>query len=153
MNITPEVRHPGGWAHWQGTTYQAHQSLSDDVVRLTARQDVSPGLQWHREVHPRGHTEFTRLVPVADVDWWIHVSVYATWEGLDFQLMRLESDGLVSGYLDDRRLTGAHDVTAEQQGGWLKRVDRGEVHLGVPLECLANLRETVTDFKASVAHS
>ncbi len=147
MNITPEVRRPGGWAHWQGTTYQATGARG--LVRLIARQEDSPGPQWHREVHPHGHTEFTRLVPVTEVDWWIHVTVDATWEGQSFQLMTLESDGLASGYLDDRGLTSAHDVTAERQGGWLKRVDRGEVHLGVPLECLANLRESVSDLKAS----
>ncbi|TRW43984.1 hypothetical protein [Georgenia yuyongxinii] len=147
MNLTSEVRHPGGYAHWQGTTYEATGARG--LVRLIASQEDSPGPQWHRGLDRRGHTEYTLIVPLADVDWWIHVSVDATWEGLDFQLMRLESDGLVSGYLDDRGLTSAHDVTAEQQGGWLKRVDRGEVHLGVPLECLANLRETVTDSKAS----
>ncbi len=98
----------------------------------------------------RGHTEFTRLVPVTEVDWWIDVYVDATWEDLSFQLMRVESDGMAWGYIrDDHRCTGAHAVTAELQGGRLEWVDRGEIHLGVPLECLANVRESVSDRKAS----
>ncbi|MFD1506364.1 hypothetical protein FE374_16790 [Georgenia yuyongxinii] len=148
MNITPEVRHPGEYAHWQGTAYQATGARG--LVRLVARQEDSPGPQWHRGVDPRGDTEFTRIVAATDVDWWIHVHVAATWEDLNFQLMRVESDGMGWGYVvDDHRCTSAHATTAELQGGELKQVDRGEVHLGVPLQYLANFRERVTDRKAS----
>jgi hypothetical protein len=148
MYITATVRHPGEYARWQEATYRAAGSLSG-AVQLFVRQDDSPGAGWRRGVDRRGRTEFTRRVPLDEVDWWISVHVDARWEGLRFDLMRLEPDGMAWGYLDDR-CTSAHAATAERQGGTLERVDRGEVHLGVPLKYLEDLRERVGDQKAFV---
>ncbi|WP_127130979.1 hypothetical protein [Georgenia sp. SYP-B2076] len=147
MYITAKVCHPGEYAHWQGATYRAAGLLSG-VVQLFARQDDSPGAGWRREVDRQGRTEFTRRVPLDEVDSWIAVSVDATWEGLEFGIMRVDPDGMAGGYLDDR-CTSAHAAIAERQGGTLERVDRGEVHLRVPLRYLEDLRERVSDMKAS----
>jgi hypothetical protein len=87
-------------------------------------------------------------VPVAELDWWQGVSVAAWWQGLEISVMKVDQEGRASGYLvNDHRLRSEQIAEAETLGGFIEQVDRGEVHIGIPLELLEAVHVTVTDLK------
>lgn len=140
MNASDGFRHPGAYAGWRGETYGV-RGERDGRVWLGREEDGRLA---------RGPGELGDViadVPVADLDWWEDVQVDAWWQGLTIQVMKVDLEGRAGGYLVDHGFRPEHVAEAERQGGFLEQVDRGEVHIGVPLERLEAVRVRVTDRK------
>jgi len=135
-------RHPGSYAGWRGGTYGVRLER-DGRVKL-GREEGGRSARGPGELG-----DVIADVPVAELDWWQDVLVSAWWQELEISVMKVDREGRASGYLaNDHRVSWSeHVAEAERLGGFIEQVDRGEVHIGIPLERLEAVQETVTDLK------